>query len=93
MDTKGIYISRDDFKKAVNEVMQDIAKKSSEKGNGLGGAIATMMSTLAMTMLEVRLYDEDRYKKEFQKNEYIHGICDWHIDRSFFGSYRYVFTY
>jgi hypothetical protein len=67
MDTKGIYISRDDFKKAVNDVMQDIAKKSSEKGNGLGGAIATMMSTLAMTMLEVRLYDEDRYKKEFQK--------------------------
>lgn len=67
MDTKGIYISRDDFKEAVNDVMQDIAKKSSEKGNGLGGAIATMMSTLAMTMLEVRLYDENRYKKEFQK--------------------------
>lgn len=67
MDAKGIYISRDDFKKAVNDVMQVIAKKSSEKGNGLGGAIATMVSTLAMTMLEVRLYDEERYKKEFQK--------------------------
>lgn len=67
MDTKGIYISRDDFKKAVNDVMQDIAKKSSEKGNGLGGAITTMISTVAMTMLEVRLYDEDKYKKEYQK--------------------------
>lgn len=67
MDTKGIYISRDEFKKAVYDVMQDISKKSSEKGNGLGGAIATMMSTIAMTMLEVRLYDEDKYKKEYQK--------------------------
>lgn len=67
MDTGGLYISRDDFKEAVNEVIQDIAKKSSEKGNGLGGAMTTMISTIAMTMLEVKLYDEDRYKKEFQK--------------------------